>query len=165
MTTAPTAGKALTMMQRASLAAAQANDRFKFSDEKRMLAALSEIALEEMGRNAGFALRVRGRYEELAPQKTPKAPKSLKEPKAQKPNLVPIKELPGFQLDATRRLDPWFILEYFGPEQLETALRMQTIGNLREAIALVEERFAGTAPKGKVTKEVAVSYILKHVLM
>lgn len=165
MTTAATAGKALTTTQRASVAAAQANDRFNFTDEKRMLAALAEIALEEMGRNAGFALRVRGRYEELAPQKATRASKALKEPKVQKPKLVPIKELPGFQLDATRRLDPWFILEYYGPEQLETALRMQTIGNLREAVALVEERFAGTAPKGKVSKEVAISYILEHVLM
>jgi hypothetical protein len=72
--------------------------------------------------------------------------------------------MPGFQLDVTRRLDPWFILEYFGPEQLDTALRMQTIGNLREAIAVVEERYPGSMPKGKLTKEVALAYILRHVL-
>ncbi|HEX2348590.1 MAG TPA: hypothetical protein VHI51_09150 [Ktedonobacterales bacterium] len=156
-----TADKPPTYAQRATAAAAAAAGRFTFSDEKRMQAALTEIALEELERNPSFAVRVRNRYEELAPVKAARAPKAAK---AAKPKLVPIKELPGFQLDATRRLDPWFILEYFGETQLETALRMQTIGNLREAIAVVEERYPGTAPKGKATKDGAISYILEYVL-
>lgn len=156
-----TAEKPPTYAQRATAAAAAAAERFAFTDEKRMLVALSEVALEELGRNPSFAVRVRNRFEELAPIKSARAPKASK---AAKPKLVPIKELPGFQLDATRRLDPWFILEYFGESQLETALRLQTIGNLREAIAVVEERYPGTAPKGKLTKEVAIAFILQHVL-
>lgn len=156
-----TAEKPPTYAQRSSAAAAAAAGRFIFSDEKRMQAALTEIALEELERNPSFAVRVRNRYEELAPVKAAGTPKSSR---AAKPKLVPIKELPGFQLDATRRLDPWFILEYFGPNQLETALRMQTIGNLREAVAVVEERYPGTAPKAKLTKEGAVSYILAYAL-
>lgn len=150
-----------TYPQRVSAAATAANERFNYTDEKRMQAALAEIAIDEMMRNPTFALRVRNRYDELAPQKPEKASKVAKAPK---PKLAPIKELPGFQLDATRRLDPWFILEYYGEKQLETALRMQTIGNLREAITVVEERFPGTSPKGKVTKEVAIKYILEYTL-
>lgn len=161
MTTASTTTKAPTYAQRSSAAATQASQRFHFTDDKRMLAALSEIALDEMSRNPTFAVRVRDRYEELAPQKPAKREKPVK---STKPKLVPIKELPGFQLDATRRLDPWFILEYFGSDQLETALRLQTIGNLRQAIAVVEERHPGTAPRGKITKDSAISYILQHVL-
>lgn len=167
MTTAATAGKAPTAAQRASAAAAQANERFKFTDEKRMLAALTEIALEEMGRNAGFALRVRSRYEELAPQKaskTPRTPTATKTSVTAKPKLVPIKEFPGYELDATRPLDPWFVIEYFGKNQLETALRMQTIGNLRKSVSVVETRYPGTAPKGKLTKESAITYILEYAL-
>lgn len=128
-----------------------------------MQAALTEIALDEMSRNPAFAVRIRDRYDELAPKKKETTTKS-RGAKAPKSKLVPIKELPGFQLDATRRLDPWFILEYFGKDQLETALRMQTIGNLREAITVVEERYPGTAPKGKVTKESAINYILEQAL-
>jgi hypothetical protein len=163
MTTTVTAttGKPPTYAQRSTAAAAQAVERFGFNDEKRMLAALSEIACDELSRNPAFAVRVRNRFDELAPQK---APTTQKAAKATKPKLVPIKELPGFQLDATRRLDPWFILEYFGEGQLETALRMQTIGNLREAIIVVEERYPGTAPKGKLTKDGAIRYILERVL-
>ena len=161
MTTVSTTSKAPTYSQRSSAAAAQANERFGFADEKRMLAALGEMAVDEMSRNPAFAVRVRNRYEELAPQKPPTRAKAVK---TAKPKLIPIKELPGFQLDATRRVDPWFILEYFGAKQLEPALRMQTIGNLREAIAVVEERYPGTAPKGKLTKDSAVSYILQQVL-
>lgn len=151
-----------TYIQRVSAAAGSANARFNFTEEKRMQAALAEIALEEMSRNPGFAVRVRNRYEELAPVKVARSPKAST--KSAKTKLVPIKELPSFQLDATRRLDPWFIIEYFGPDQLETALRMQTIGNLREAIAVVEERSPGSAPKGKLTKDIAITYILQHVL-
>jgi hypothetical protein len=154
--------KSPTYPQRVSAAAVAANARFNFTDEKRMQAALAEIATEELSRNPAFAVRVRNRYEELAPVKAARPPKaSSKTPKSK---LVPIKELPSFKLDATRRLDPWFILEYFGPEQLDTALRMQTIGNLREAIAVVEERYPGSAPKGKLTKEVAITFILRQVL-
>lgn len=126
-----------------------------------MLAALTETAIEEMARNPTFALRVRNRFEELAPQKPAKVSKTTKSPK---PKLVPIKELPSFELDATRRLDPWFILEYFGENQLEVALRTQTIGNLREAITVVEERFPGTTPKGKLTKDTAIAHILRYTL-
>ncbi|HEX8733097.1 MAG TPA: hypothetical protein VF725_13675, partial [Ktedonobacterales bacterium] len=112
-----------------------------------MLAALSEIALDELSRNPSFPVRVRDRYEELAPAKAPKAQKAQKAQKEPKVKLVPIKELPSYRLDVARRLDPWFILEYYGQAQLETALRIQTIGNLREAIEVVEERYPGTAPK------------------
>lgn len=167
MTTVATMGKAPTATQRASSAAAKAAERFKFTDEKRMLAALSEIALDEMERNASFALRVRSRYEELAPQKGPRAarmPRPAGTSPASKPKLVPIKEFPGFELDATRPLDPWFIIEYFGKDQLETALRIQTVGNLRKAIPFVEERYPGTAPKGKVTKDGLIAYILEYAL-
>lgn len=160
--TAAQSEKPPTYPQRVSAAAAAANARFNFTDEKRMQAALAEIASEELNRNPAFAVRVRNRYEELAPVKATSPAKASS--KTSKPKLVPIKEMPGFQLDVTRRLDPWFILEYFGPRQLDTALRMQTLSNLREAIAVVEERYPGSAPKGKVTKETAVTYILRHVL-
>lgn len=164
---ATTTSKPPTFAQRAAAAATQANERFAFTDDKRMLAALSEVALDEFARNPAFAVRVRDRYQELAPQKAPKAPrapKATKQPAAEKLKLVPIKELPGFQLDATRPLDPWFIIEYFGENQLETALRLQTIGNLRKAVGVVEARYPGTAPKGKLTKDGAISYILEYAL-
>lgn len=163
-TTTATTSKPPTYAQRSTAAAAQANEHYHYTDEKRMQAALCEIALDELSRNPLFAVRVRDRYEELAPQKATRASKVGKEPKASLPKLVPIKEFPGFQLDATRTLDPWFVIEYFGEGQLETALRLQTIGNLRKTIAVVEERYPGTAPKGKLTKDGAITYILEYAL-
>lgn len=152
-----------TYPQRSALAAAQASAHLNLSDEKRMLAALSLVALEELQRNMSFATLVYNRYLDLAPKKVAKSSKTAKPPKIVQPKLTPIKELPSLELDATRRLDPWFILEYYGKQQLETALRIQTPGNLREAVAIVEERYPGTAPKGKVGKEGAIRYILNFV--
>lgn len=162
MTTGTATTKAPTYPQRASAAAGQMNERFGFTDEKRMLAAMAESALDEMNRNPSFAVRVRNRYEELAPQKKGTSTKGTGRPP--KPKLVPIKEFPGFQLDATRRLDPWFIIEYYGVNQLETALRLQTLSNLRKAFTVVEQRYPGTAPSGKASKEEAIAYILEYAL-
>lgn len=159
-----TTPKPLTYAQRLSVAAVQANERLHFTDEKRMQAALAEIALDEMNRNPSFAVRVRNRYEELKPER--RTSQRITDPKGKptKTKLVPIKELPGFQLDPARRIDPWFILEYYGTTQLEPALRLQTLANLKQAITVVEERYPGTAPKGKVTKEGAITYIMEYAL-
>lgn len=165
MTTSATTTKPPTYPQRAGAAAVRVNERFGFADEKRMLAALAETALEEMNRNPSFAVRVRNRYEELAPQKkTTGGGGTGSKGRTSQRKLVPIKELPGFELDATRRLDPWFIIEYFGKNQLETALRIQTLNNLRRAFTVVEQRYPGTAPAGKVSKDEAIAYILTYAL-
>jgi len=91
-TTTTQADKPPTYAQRAAIAATQANERFTFTDDKRMLAALSEVALDELARNPAFAVRVRNRYEELAPQKpskAPKAPRAVNRPRMPSPRSRP----------------------------------------------------------------------------
>lgn len=160
---AATTTKAPTFGQRSAAAGSQVAERFNFSDEKRALAALAEMALEELARNPGFAVRVRNHYDDIAPMKASKSSGTRTKSTEQAPRLVPIKPLPDLPLDATRRIDPWFILEYYGSEQLETALRIQPPDNIREAVQVVAERLPGTLPKGRLSKEKGIAYILAHV--
>ena len=76
--------------------------------------------------------------------------------------LVPIKEFPGYRLDATRAIDPEFIKEYFGDAQLRTAFEMQPTDNLQESVDLVRLRHPGTAPKG-TSKKAMIDYIVQSV--
>lgn len=78
-----------------------------------------------------------------APRAAPRpaaAPAAKRQPQGFPKPLTPIKPLPGFQLDATRRLDPYFIREYFGDAQLPEALSRQTPNNLHEAIEVIQEK-------------------------
>ena len=159
-----------TAPQRAAAAAQAVNSRLHLDDEKWLLAALAEVAAEEASHNPSFALRVRSRYEELHPAKKPRAPRtssgvgSRRRSTPSSEPLVPIKQLPWRHIDVEQGLDPYFIIEYYGSHQLETALRRETVARLKEAISLVETRHPGAAPKGKLTKDAAISYILEYVL-
>ncbi len=163
----------LTPVQRAAQAAHRAAEALRASDEKRMAAALAEIAAEEMAHNPSFALRVRSRYEDLEPPKKPRAAKSLKEPR--KPKLPPapraateplvaIKPSVDYQIDVGRPLDPYETLEYFGARQLPIAFDDQHLTTLRASAAFVEDRFPGTKPKGRATREKLFAYIMQYVL-
>lgn len=160
------ASKPLTITQRPAHAAHEVAVQLRFEDEKRLLAALSEIAAEEISRSPNFALRVRSRYEELAPAKPQRASTARSTPsKTQKPQktLVPIKQLPTHEINVARALDPYFLLEYFGPDQLRDALEQQTAANLREAVAIVKERNPTTKLAGTSGKAM-IEYIVRCLL-
>ncbi|HUY78772.1 MAG TPA: hypothetical protein VMV29_18510 [Ktedonobacterales bacterium] len=155
------------------MAAHRAAEALRATDEKRMAAALAEIAAEEMARNPSFALRVRSRYEALEPPKKTRAAKALKDP--QKPKLPPapraateplvaIKPSVDYQIDVARPLDPYEILEYFGAHQLPLAFDSQHLTTLRDSATFVEDRHPGTKPKGRATREKLFAYIMQYVL-
>jgi hypothetical protein len=77
--------------------------------------------------------------------------------------LVPIKEIPGHEINIARALDPYFLLELYGAHQLRDALAEQTTANLREAVALVKERNKGSQPRGR-TAAAIIDYIVEHVV-
>ncbi len=160
------ASKSLTIAQRPLAAGQRAAVHMHADDEKRMLAALAEMAVEELSRNPGFALRVRGRYEELAPattrrQTAPKTPRVAKVPQARK-TLVPIKEIEGHEINVARALDPYFLVEAYGAHQLRDALEGHPAANLREAVAIVKERNPGTRPTG-TSISAMTDYIVRYV--
>jgi hypothetical protein len=161
------ASKPLTIAQRPAAAGQRAAAHMHADDEKRVLAALAEIAVEELERNPSFALRVRGRYDELAPktvrrQAAPKASQAAKPPKQRK-TLVPIKEIAGHEVNIARKLDPYFLVEVYGAHQLRDALDGQPATNLREAVAIVKERNPGTRPSG-ASLQAMTDYIVQFVI-
>jgi len=155
----------LTTTQRVAQATKRVAEFLHVSDQKRVEAAITEIMVEEMLRNPGFALRVKGRYDELAPQKKPRSAQT-REPKKVKItplDLTPIRHIEGREIDITKPIDPYFLFEVYGAAQLPKALGYQTLPNLREALEIVQERHPGTKPKGRLTKETAIAYIVAYV--
>lgn len=163
----------LTPVQRAAQAAHRAAEALRATDEKRLAAALAEIAAEEMARNPTFALRVRSRYEDLEPPKKARAAKTIKEPRKPKlppapraaiEPLIPIKPSVNYQIDVARPLDPYEVLEYFGAHQLPIAFDDQHLTTLRVSATFVEDHHPGTKPKGRATREKLFAYIMQYVL-
>jgi hypothetical protein len=156
------AHKPLTFAQRAAAATQRVAEQQQLTDLKRLAAALAELAAEEVQRNPGFAVRLRGLYEDLAPQTKVATVRATKTAKAPAKPLTPIKRIVGFEIDPSAPLDPYFQLEIYGAEQLEAALRRHTKANLHEAAEIVQDRHPGTSPAG-TSKDALLAYIIAHV--
>ncbi len=153
------ASKTPTIVQRISEANERAAELLHAQDAKRAVAAILEMAIEEYAHNPGFALRVRGRFDELAPAK----PKRVASPKAPKKELVPIKVIEGREFDVSRALDPYFLHELYGAHQLGDALRRHPASSVKEAVGVVQERHPRTRPSGR-SKEDLIEYVVRYVL-
>lgn len=158
------ASKPPTMAQRAATAGEKAVQITRLSDATRLKAAILEIANEELERNPGFLLKVRARYEELASKKPTTVEKKPRTPKQATSRLVPIKQVDELEINPAAMLDPYLLLEVYGPAQFAEALREQSKANLQEAIALVQERHPGTSPKSMGSKAPLIAYIMEYVL-
>jgi len=156
------ASKSAIFAQRATAAVERVAERQHLSDVKRLAAALAELAAEEIERNPGFAVRLRGLYEDLAPPRKATAARGTRSTKASAKTLKPIKQLEGYDIDPSAPLDPYFQLEVYGAEQLEAALRRHTKSNLLEAVEMVQDRHPGTSPRG-TSKDALLAYIIAHV--
>src|SRR5258708_2731521 len=152
----------LTLAQRATAATQRVADHQHLTDLKRLAAALAEVAADEVQRNPGFALRLRGLYEDLAPPRKIATGRAAKTAKAPSKALKPIKRIEGFDIDPSAPLDPYLQLEIYGAVQLEEALRRHTKANLLEAVEIVQDRHPGTAPRG-TSKDALLAYLVAHV--
>jgi hypothetical protein len=155
------ASETMTLTQRINQAQQHAANALHADDAKRAAAAVLEMALEEMRRNPGFSLRVRGRYNELAPAK-PRRASSTKAARATRNELIPIKKIEGREFDVTAALDPYFLLELYGAEQFPDALDRHPRSSIEEAVGIVKERHPGTKPGGR-TKAALIEYIVRYV--
>jgi hypothetical protein len=163
----PTTIKAPTYPQRVTLAAESVAQYLHLDDPKRVSAALAEIVAEEVVRNPSFASRVRTRYEELAPSKRrrggstritdPKPPKT-------KRTLVPLKIVETGDVNIGAALDPYWLYEVYGADQLADALDEYTVASLKEAVEFVQERHPGTKPTNKGHREPIIEYVVRYVL-
>ncbi|HEY1388702.1 MAG TPA: hypothetical protein VGF38_09165 [Ktedonobacterales bacterium] len=129
-------------------------------DDKRLAIALAEAAAEEVSRNSRFEALVRAIYGALTP--APKSPTKSAQPSAFDAQLVPIKEVEGRPINPAAPLDPYYLLEVYGPSQLPTALGLFPLKKLQEGVELVQERYPNTRPAGK-TKAAVIGYIVEYV--
>ena len=135
-------------------------------DLKRLGIALAYAASEEVEHNGRFANQVRTVYDALAATASPSAGgrgRSGSSTKAPVVNLVPVKHIEGYKIDLAAPVDPYFVFEVYGAEQLPIALDLFSATRLKEAVALVQERNPGTKSSGRSSKPVLVDYIIRYV--
>ena len=113
-------------------------------DTKRVGIALAAAGAEELHRNRAFAEQVRDIYTHLAPA----PPKQV----ASRVHLTPIKQMDGYAFNTAAPLDPYFLLEYFGPTQLPDALGLYPVFKLKEGADAVQARNPGTRPANRGQK-------------
>jgi hypothetical protein len=124
-------------------------------DLKRLAVALTEAAAEEVVRNRTFANRVRTLYAEI-----PTSTRKVIGATALDSDLVPIRRIEGRAFDPAAPLDPYFLLDLYGPHQLEKALNLFPTVKLKEASAKVEQQHLGTKPENRGSKAALVAYIV-----
>src|SRR5258708_9485166 len=118
--------KPLTVAQRSTRASEEAAAILGFGDVKLAGAVVLESALEELRQNRAFAQRIREAYQLAAkPKKTP-ARKTAARPAKPKVELKPLRTDETHQINIAAALDPYYLYEVFGAEQLPLALRQFT---------------------------------------
>jgi len=128
-------------------------------DLKRLAIALAEAAAEEVVRSRAFADRVRALYGEV-PTSTGKSTGAS----ALQIDLVPIRRIEGRDIDPAAPLDPYFLLDLYGPGQLERALGLFPVAKLKEASAKVERQHPGTKPTNRASKAALIIYIMDKLM-
>jgi len=174
ITTATGATTALTPAQRGAAALERAQAALPDATNAKLLqAAILEAAAAALADDPSFAARVRGRYAELAApparakgqggkagraaRVTPKV-SDLLEP------LVPVKRIPNYEVTIEGPLDPYVLLDVFGPHQLERALSQRSLADVRKAAAIVQGRQPGVQPEGRAGKAKLIAFIVECLI-
>jgi hypothetical protein len=167
----PLSHKPLTVAQRAAQAAAQAATYLGTKDAKLLGAILAESALAELRRNADFAARVSAAYEAAAPKpKPPRAPRPPRQGgssrgKTTKIALTPIKEVGTHQINIAAEVDPYFLYDVFGREQLPLALEgFSKKKLLDEVVPIVQRHHPDARPNANADKKGVITFIVQHVV-
>lgn len=150
-----------TAHQRSVEATRQLRTILGLGDLKLLATALAEVAAEEAAKNPRFATKIQDSYRELESLVTveqTRAPTAAR-PRAQ---LVPIRTFPGWH-DPLGPLDPYYLQRLYGDNQLALALDGYSLAKLKEAAAIVEQRFPGTKPKNRARKDSVTAYIVEKV--
>ena len=127
---------------------------------KRLSVALTIVAVDRLRNDASLMEHIRAVYEDLAP-KRPATAKRQK--RADDIHLTPVKSMEGRPFDPSAPIDPYFLLELYGPEQLALALSRYTAPRLREGVKAVQARHPGTKPEG-AGKQALIDYIVTILL-
>jgi hypothetical protein len=135
---------------------------FTLEDAKRLSAALIIAAVDRLPNDLALMERVRTIYEELAPRRV-SAAKGKTRASDLDIELKPIKSMDGRLRDPAAPVDPYFLLELYGPDQLALALGRYTAPRLREGVKAVQARLPGTKPGG-TGKQALIDFIVTSLL-
>jgi hypothetical protein len=174
MSMATADGVPLTPAQRGAAALEHAQTTMPEATNAKLLqAVLLEEAAAALTADSAFAARVHQRYAQLAaPAARPKTPRgagsrtSRPTPKVSDflEPLVPIKRIPNYEITLAGPLDPYLLLEVFGPHQIERALGQRSPADVRKAVAILRERNPDTQPPPKATKAQLIAFIVEQVV-
>lgn len=156
--------KAVTMAQRSAEAVQRASEILGVDDTKRLGAALTIAVAERLHDDHVLLECIRSIYEDLAPKRVSNS-KGQKKRTAPEPEaeLIPVKSMEGQPYDPSAPIDPYFLLELYGPGQLNLALSRYTAPRLREGVKAVQARHPGTKPGG-TGKQALIDYITAILL-
>lgn len=148
----------------ATEAAKQAAYVLGLEDHKLVGIALAEVGAERVAADREFAQKVRALYTILqATAEQPKTTAPARGRTSTQVELIPRKIIEGQSFDPAAPLDPYFLVEVFGVEQLQAALEREPAFRLKEAAVLVEQRNPGTKPTNRGQKKALIAYMLQHV--
>jgi hypothetical protein len=100
-------------------------------------------------------------YKELEPLQVARPAAQAKN--APKSAPIPIAAVGIERLNPYGKLDPYVILDGYGPDQLRAVLERASAYRLREAIEVVQEHEPGLKAPAKGRKEVMVDYLVEVV--
>jgi hypothetical protein len=147
--------------QRVRDATAQLQSLIGATDLKLLNAAVTEAAAAEAVYNPAFRRTVQRIYEELSAK-----PTRVIAPRAQAPShpeLLPLPGTEGARFDPFAPLDPYALVKLYGPQQLQNALSGYSAAALRQAVALVRQRYPQTKPKDARKPESLIAYIVQQL--
>ncbi len=129
--------------------------------------ALTQAATAEASQNEDFAERVRSLYQSLVPAKATREPSSRGSSRARGSKgwdvkLTPIGTVDDALLDPYGPPNPFALQQLYGDEQLPLALGRYTPAKLKDAVAVVQQRYPGSKPK-KMTKASIIEYIVNTI--
>ncbi len=156
-----TTSKRQANLQRVRDATAQLQRLIGATDVKLLSAAVTEAAAAEAVHNPAFRRTVQRIYEELHAH-----PTRVTAPAAQAPShadLVPLQGTEGARFDPFAPLDPYALVKLYGPQQLHTALSGYSAPTLRQAVALVQQRYPQTKPTDARKSESLIAYIVQQL--
>lgn len=148
----------------ATEAAKQAAYVLGLDDPKLVGIALAEAGAEQVASDREFAQKVKTLYAALqATAAQPKTTTSARGRESTHVELIPRKIIEGQSFDPAAPLDPYFLVEFFGVDQLQAALEREPVFRLKEAAVLVERRNPGTKPANRGQKKPLIDYMLQYV--
>lgn len=155
----------LTVQQRSQQRAEEIAAQLGIDNVKLVSAAVLEAALAEMHHNPDFEQRIKSVCEQLQ-QSQPKSRTSTSPKKGSlhNPNLVPINHTEKYHFDPGSPPDPIFLLDLYGPDQLEQALDEFTTPFLKKSVTVMKERFPNKKLKSKATREDVIHFLMEVAL-